>query len=208
MVREVLAVKREILFGDKEFQGFVSIGDRNFLRIILDNFEFKERTDELEHNKDFKQIIPYVWIIDPETKKVFAYRRASNEAYSEVRLRNKWSGGIGGHIDKETEEKAANPIMDAMNRELREEVSMERYPNPVIVGFVNYEGGDVERVHFAVVAIAETIENVKKGDDEMAECGFYSVDELEEMFSDENNQFEWYTKLSWPFVKDYVMSMK
>jgi len=166
------------------------------------------RGDELEHNPSLQQIIPYVWIINPETKQVFAYRRAADEKYTEKRLRNKWSCGIGGHIDRED---VQDPIIDAMMRELKEEVKiinpqtkMPEYPQPKIVGYLNDDANDVGKVHFGVVAIAETMHPVEKGDDEMAEGRMVSISELEKLFADPNNDIEEWTRLSWPFVKSYL----
>lgn len=201
MVKEALVVKREILFKDKYFEGFMPEKEYDYTFLILNNFHYHQRGDELEHNEALQQIIPYVWIVNLKTKKIFAYRRANNEKYAEKRLRNKWSCGVGGHIDKEDVE---NPMINAMMRELREEVKMLNYPQPKIIGYLNDDKGDVEKVHFGVVAIAETEEEVKKGDEEMAEGGFYHINELERMMGDKEIDFEGWTRISWPFVKEYL----
>lgn len=204
-IREILVVKREVLFNEHDFEGFLDVVKRDYIDRILKNYEYRERNDELESNPSFKQIIPYVWIVNPLSKKIFAYQRASGKKnYSERRLMNKWSCGVGGHIDRDSEEGTDNPITRAMMRELMEEVKMNKYPMPKIVGYLNYETDSVGQVHFGVVAIAETIERVEKGDNEMAHGKFYSVDELEEIFNDSRNEIETWTRTSWPFVKDYL----
>jgi predicted NUDIX family phosphoesterase len=207
MVREILVVKREDLFDNTPFTGFVSIEEKDFLAKILSKFEYRERSDELEKNCGFKQPIPYVWIVNPESKKVFAYQRASHKGYSEKRLRGKWSCGVGGHVDKSTEEFSENPIEDAMMREMQEEVVMSTYPDPKVIGFINLEENDVDKVHFGIVAIAETTDFVEKGDSETAQCKFYSVQELEELFVNPENEVENWTKVSWPLVKDYLSNL-
>ena len=206
MSREILVVKRDVLFGDKEFQGFLPFVEGDFISLILDNFEYRER-DDVEKDSSLQQPIPYVWIVNPFSKKVFAYRRASGKSYNEQRLKDKWSGGVGGHIDRDTEHASENPVLDAMMRELREEVLMDEYPTPKIVGYLNDDSNDVGKVHFGIVAIAETTEDVRKGDDEMVHGNFYSVGELEKIFSDSENNVETWTQLSWPFVRDYVNSL-
>ena len=199
--KEILVVKRETLFQGNEFHGFCPISNRDFSNTILSNFEFQER-EQMETNQDFQQVIPYVWIVNPQTKQVFAYRRAPDKKYDEARLRDKWSCGLGGHVDKETE--CQDPITKAMLRELKEEVTMSYIPNPKIIGFLNDDTNDVGKVHFGVVAVVETTEPVKKGDDEMTYGKFYSIEELEQTFANPKNDIETWTQLSWPFVKEYV----
>lgn len=205
MGKEALVVKRDVLFKEKEFHGFLPSDNFDFIPLILDNFEYHARGEELENNSGLQQIIPYVWIVNPLERKVFAYKRASGKQnYSETRLMNKISCGVGGHIDRED---SGNPIENAMMRELMEEVSMKEYPKPIILGYLNDDSDSVGKVHFGVVALAETIEDVAKGDDEMTEGRFYSISELEEMFNDPSNEVESWTRISWPFVKDYLQKL-
>lgn len=204
MVKEALVVNRDALFKKKYFHGFLPAHEYDYTPDIKKNLHYYPRGQELEHNASVKQIIPYVWIMNPRTKKVFAYRRANNEQYSEVRLRNKWSCGVGGHIEKEDGD---NPIHDAMMRELHEEVIMRNYPQPCIFGYVNYEYG-VELYHFGIVALAETDEEeIAMGDGEIAEGLFMSIAEIEYLFAQPENQIEMWTLLSWPLVKQYLLSL-
>jgi predicted NUDIX family phosphoesterase/thymidylate synthase ThyX len=204
MVQEILVVKRDTLFNNGDFHGFMPKERRDFSNLILQNFEYQERNDELENNPSIQQIIPYVWIMNPITGKVFIYQR-SNEG-GEGRLHNKYSGGVGGHIDKETEYYSQNPIVDAMMRELKEEVTMKNYPTPKFVGFLNDETEMVGRVHFGVVAIAETKEDVKPAE-HMSKGQFYSPEEIDRIFSDPNNVVETWTEISWPHIKQYVENL-
>lgn len=203
-IKEALVVKREHLFRDKYFQGFLPAQEHDYMSIILQEHIYHPRGDLLENNEMLQQIIPYVWIVNPLDKKVFAYRRAADQNYSEARLRNKWSCGLGGHIEQQD---SSDPIQLAMMRELMEEVKMDTYPSPRIVGYLKDDNGDVEKVHFGVVAIAETFGNVEKGDNEMAEGRFMSILEIETLFAHSDNQIEKWTSLSWPFVKDYLLSL-
>ena len=200
MGKEALVVKREILFEDKDFQGFLPSEENDFIQVILDNYFYHPRGDQLENNKDLQQIIPYVWIINSQTKKVLAYKRSSGKNYSEKRLMDKWSCGVGGHIEREDSQ---NPIIDAMMRELKEEVQMNDYPTPKIVGYLNDDSDSVGSVHFGIVALAETAQEVKKGDDEMAILHFLSIEEMDNLFSSPDVEIESWTKLSWPLNKNY-----
>lgn len=202
--RMIFVTPRKVLFEKKEFQGFCSAEENDFLKIIMSSFEFQER-GKMEEDPTFKQIIPYVWIVNPKTKGVFAYRRAPDQRYDEARLRDKWSCGLGGHIDQKNIS-SEDPITEAMLRELQEEVTMSSHSEPKVVGFLNDDENDVGRVHFGVVAVVHT-EEASKGDDEMVHGKFYSVEELENVFADLNNNVESWTKLSWPFVKEYVQRL-
>lgn len=203
MAREILGVKREVLFRDNYFEkGFVSLNDKDFLSLINNNFEYRERTDELEHNSEFKQIIPYVWIVNKEGK-VFAYRRdkRNSQEYKEKRLHGKWSCGLGGHIDKGDDEE--NIVFNAMLRELREEVVMQGTYFPKIIGFFNDDTDSVGKVHFGVLAVVEASGEVKHAEnDEVTEEKFVFPAELEMMMENEN--FESWTKVSWGLVKRYL----
>ena len=223
MSKATLVVKRDILFSERYFQGFLDADEHDYISKVLENYEYYIRGDELENNSSLQQVIPYVWVINPKEKKVFAYKRASGKQnYSETRLMDKISCGVGGHIDREdsdvkmlehfehpkvqhkTQGLSNNPIEKAMMRELMEEIVMKEYPKPKIVGYLNDDSDSVGRVHFGIVAVAETTADVKKGDNEMAHGRFYSIDELERLFSDTNYEVESWTRISWPFVKNYL----
>ena len=199
--REILVVKKHILFPESNFQGFMPIIDRNFLETILSEFEYQERNDDLERSPYFQQIIPYVWIVNKKRKEIFLYQRSAKGG--EERLHNKYSGGVGGHIDKNTEELSKDPITDAMMRELKEEVIMNFYPAPKFIGFIKDDSNEVGLVHFGVVAIAETDEDVRPAED-MSSGKFYTIDEIDHLFSNPKNIVETWTSLSWPFIKKYL----
>src|SRR3989344_4176213 len=114
-LREALVVKRETLFKDKYFQGFLPAQEYDFMSAILKSYEYHPRGNLLENNEFLQQVIPYVWIVNSREKKVFVYRRSARESYGEARLRNKWSCGLGGHIQRQDE---GDPIRSAMMREL------------------------------------------------------------------------------------------
>jgi predicted NUDIX family phosphoesterase len=203
MPKEALVVPRDVLFKDKHFEGFLPFKEHNYIPKILEHYEYHPRGDELEHNATLQQIIPYVWLINTNTKKVFAYKRIPGKGdYVEKRLMNKFSCGLGGHIDKED---SANPVTNAMMRELEEEIVMKAYPQPTVVGYVNLEY-DVHSVHFGIVAIAETHETDITCADGVKEGAWYTAEELEAAFNHPDNQVEEWTTTSWPFVKDYLLS--
>ncbi len=203
MPREALVVKRDILFKDKHFEGFLKAQEFDFIGVILKNYFYCERGDKLEHDMSLQQIIPYVIIINKKAGKVFAYRRASDEKYTETRLRNKWSLGIGGHIERKDDK---DPIESGMMRELKEEVKMQKYPNPKIIGYINDDKGDVEKVHFGVAAIVDTEQEVSKGDEEMAHGEFYTLEDFENILANQENELEGWSIIAWPVIKNILNS--
>lgn len=200
MPKEALVVDTDVLFRDYHFEGFLPIEEYDFITPILENYSYKVRGEELEHDSLLQQIIPYVWLVNRDKKKVFAYTRIPGKEYVEKRLMQKFSCGLGGHIDREDSE---NPIINAMNRELREEIIMNNYPKPDLVGYVNLEH-DVHEVHFGIVAIADTKETDITSADGVKEGGWYTISEIEQAFTDPTKDVEEWTRVCWPFVKDYL----
>lgn len=200
MGREILVVKKDILFQNKVFTGFLSLQEYDYMPTILAQHDYRERTDELEHDDTWQQPIPYVWLIKSSTKQVFLYKRAITGG--EARLHNRYSGGIGGHIDKDTEETSRNPIVDAMMRELREELVLRTYPEPTIIGFLKYHTG-VEAVHFGIVALAQTEETPTPADG-MADGRWYSITEADTLMQDQQTLADPWTRGSWPIIKQYL----
>ena len=89
---------------------------------ILDNHGFMPR-DEAEYDFEHKQIIPYVVVHHKDN--YLLLQRTSNQ--SEKRLHNKFSLGIGGHINPVSSMKYENIIIDSMYRELNEEVQVNEH---------------------------------------------------------------------------------
>jgi predicted NUDIX family phosphoesterase len=203
MGEDILVVKRELLFKDKSFEGFLPLADFDYFSVIMGNFEYQTRTEELEHNKEWQQPTTYVWIINPQTKNVFLYKRSKTG--NEGRLYDKYSGGVGGHIDKVTEEYSKNPIMDAMVRELKEEVSMNEYPLPEVIGFIKLLGG-IEEFHFGIVGLAKTTQEVEPAED-MAFGKFYSLEEASSILESSQTNVERWTLASWPHIKKIITNL-
>jgi|TARA_Y100000310_G_C20545124_1_gene745209 predicted NUDIX family phosphoesterase len=202
---KILVVKTEDLFKDHHFEGFMPIDEKDYIDYVLNNHYYEERNEDLENNPEHTQIIPYVWIINPLLKKVFIYQRSLGKDYQETRHINKYSGGVGGHVDEE--EHGGDPIVHAMNRELKEELIMNEYPDAKFIGYINDDSDMYNKVHFAVVGLAETHEDVQPTDDGIKSGSFYSVEEIEQLFEDPNSEVETWTKLSWPHVKKHIQNL-
>ena len=104
--------------------------------------EFLPRPD-MELDPGYRQIIPYVAVTRGD--EVFATRRLS--AGGEARLHGKLSLGVGGHIERGDDETREGILMRALEREVAEEVGVERVVSLTPLGVINEEGDEVGRVH-------------------------------------------------------------
>ncbi len=172
------------------FQGFDSNVNR-YLPVILDpkNNSFMARA-QAETNPDFKQIIPYVVITDG--KSILHYVRGKKAG--EQRLVAKGSVGIGGHInDVDYKEPLLafnkEPLLastfgnqefqDAVEREVREELSIQGVFDAKPIGFINDDSTEVGRVHFGVVHVLFCMpDKIKKNEQVITQVEFIPIDEL------------------------------
>lgn len=203
----IMVVERGLLFGDDYFQGFRPQHEVDFESRILKHFTYIKR-GLAEQDPAYKQPIGYSIIVNPVSKKIFAYQRSSHDAkYGEKRLQGKWSWGVGGHIDKiDTDSK--NPINASVLRELDEEVEMGKKVKPKILGYINDDLTDVGRVHFGIVNIFETDSKaVKPKDDEIDNGAMRSIAELEKICSSPTFTVEEWSKIALGPLKLYLESL-
>jgi predicted NUDIX family phosphoesterase len=146
-----------------------------------------------ERNPNFKQPIGYAIILNPFTKKIFAYQRSiRDQEYSEKRLQGKWSWGIGGHI--EPSDIKGNPIRESLLREIEEEVYLKEglYGKPKVLGYIYHDFG-IHKVHFGILYLVKTSGNViPKG--EMSQGRFMTLKELEEICLSKDCEVEEWSK--------------
>ena len=119
---------------------------------ILENHGFMLR-NEAEYNFEHKQIIPYVVVHHKD--KYLLLQRTSNQ--SEKRLHNKYSLGIGGHINPVSSMKYENIIIDSMYRELNEEVQVNDHGTLNFAGIINDDSNSVSKVHLGLLYILEVL---------------------------------------------------
>src|SRR5271154_266677 len=164
------------------FQGFSADVDR-YLPAILDkkNNSFQPRA-QAETNPGFKQIIPYVVVTDG--KSILHYVRGKKAG--EQRLVAKGSIGIGGHInDIDYKEPllaftfGRHEFQDAVEREVREELSIQGEFNAKPIGLINDDSTEVGRVHLGVVHVLFcTPDKVKKNEQVITQVEFVPIAEL------------------------------
>ncbi|MBN1593614.1 MAG: phosphoesterase [Candidatus Coatesbacteria bacterium] len=110
-------------------------------------FRFVDR-DSAENDPSLKQIIPYM-IVRTDSA-ILLLKRLRKQ--SEQRLWDKYSIGIGGHLNPADGETDFMDILECgMDRELNEELEIFFSFEPEIVGCINDDDTDVGSVHFGIV---------------------------------------------------------
>src|SRR2546421_10392715 len=110
-VESVLCVRRDDIFPDGAWHGFVSAGLERHQQVIRERHFFKPRA-EVEDDPTYQQIIPYV--VFHHGDKYFLTHRL--RASAERRLRKQYSLGIGGHINP-GDLSGGDPLADGAKRE-------------------------------------------------------------------------------------------
>lgn len=138
----------------------------------------------LEFDDNYLQIIPYIVLMTSDGR-IGIYRRTSKGG--EARLHNKWSVGFGGHItlsDIVTDESgwilAKETILNAGEREVREEVTVSDIYSTSVLGFIYDSKDEVGRVHLGIAMLWRTKNNsyLLPNEDHITECKFVHIDQL------------------------------
>lgn len=154
----VLCFERKLLEEIGLFQG-LSPEVEKYLPVVTSSSRliYLNRS-EAEHDKRYKQLIPYVLLI--HNGRILRYRRGRGG--QETRLHGLYSVGIGGHISDEDHGLFSKDLgyRDGMRREIMEEVAVEEVKESA-VAVINDDSTEVGAVHFGVVHIMEVAkENV------------------------------------------------
>jgi predicted NUDIX family phosphoesterase len=146
---QVLCVKREDIFPDGAWHGFVSDGLERHQQVIREKHFFMTRA-KVEDDPSYQQIIPYVVFRHGDHYFLTHRLRAS----SEKRLRKQYSLGVGGHINPGDLD-AGDPIQDGLKREWEEEVVYDGAFEARLIGLLNDESAPVSKVHLGVVFLVD-----------------------------------------------------
>lgn len=182
---KIWCLKKELLFQDGSFSGYIDYTLCNFFYEIVYSRQYELRSF-LEQNNRYKHFIIYIVILNEKQDQVFGYIRQG----SEKRLTGQWSIGIGGHV-------AASDLdlRSAAIRESDEELDMKIDRSLInLEGFVNIESNPVNRVHFGIVFKYISDGNVKLKGSENKSGMWLSADDLESM------QFEDWSEIIKPVV--------
>lgn len=154
MIDEVIiAVPRDVIKDllDEQPFGFI---DQNLIKLytlILNNTISINRLTA-ETDETFKQLIPYV-LIKNQSNYLLTKR---NKKQTEVRLHDKMSIGLGGHINPVDSSEKFDLIIGGLFREIQEEISITDFAYPQFIGFINDDISEVGRVHLGLLFEIET----------------------------------------------------
>lgn len=145
-----------------------------FRRLMASDLLFYLDREIAEKTPDYKQIIPYT--LFRQGGKYFAYQRTKKGG--ESRLHDKWSLGVGGHINPR-DGKGKVGYLNAFWRELDEEVEFcfkhgicSEMVKENIVGLLYDPSNEVGKVHFGVVHLIDLDPHVvMKTFDPALDCG-------------------------------------
>ncbi len=155
-----MSVKAEKLGRHLEQEGLVTEGTAEILRLILDNYEFVPR-DLAEVDASFRQIIPYV-LIRKDGKFLLSERLKKQ---TETRLHGKLSLGTGGHINP-ADTISGDVLHAGLERELSEEVFVEKTLNLRFLGIINDYSSEVSFYHLGLLYLLDA-----EGDVHIRETG-------------------------------------
>lgn len=172
----MLVVPRAAFEAVGAFNG-VRLNAQDYLNAFFGNgvAHYMDR-DEAEQNPQFKQIIAYA--IFCHEGRVLAYARTAKGG--ESRLHDKWSLGIGGHI---------NPIdgladnldtyLAGVEREIREEIAFSGTATQHIYAVINDDTNEVGSVHLGIVHRFELDSaEVQPLEKKLADLKFCTLEEL------------------------------
>jgi predicted NUDIX family phosphoesterase len=128
----------------------VGIPAVNILDRIRHNTIWKERS-MMEENENYRQVIPYILVQNRDTGMFLLSRRTSKQ--EEARLHDKYSIGIGGHIDFHDPYLSNRVIItEAAHRELQEETGWVTDGDSLLFqGIILTDTEPVDRVHVGIL---------------------------------------------------------
>ena len=174
-VEHVLVVPTLLFREVGYFQGFCTEVDP-YLKTLLDPayISFRPR-DQMEIDPSFKQLIPYC--LFRHGGELFHYKRGKLQG--EGRLHSKRSIGVGGHISSQDKNLFGSLYIEAMHREIAEEVHLETTYSDRCVGLLNDDETEVGRVHLGIVHIFDLdAPKVRPREKSMLQSGFAPAEEL------------------------------
>ena len=149
----VLCVRREALPQEwLQLETALKLSEKTLFDILQEAGGAFRLRSQVESDRRWKQIIPYVLMWVPRENLVGCYARRGSEA----RLHGLESVGIGGHvIEADARGFEANPyaaVRHGMMREISEEFEVfSEFSTPAFCGVINEEHSAVGEVHLGLV---------------------------------------------------------
>ena len=141
---QVLVLPRDRVPGGCDFTG-IRAADEAALEVLRHAVRESGRylpRPSAEVDPDYKQLIPYLVLRDGG--RYFLMRRT--RAGGDARLHDRWSIGVGGHVNPED-----GGLAGGLVREWHEEVVADFVPDFELVGLLNDDTTDVGSVHLGAV---------------------------------------------------------
>jgi len=196
----IYAVPRVELFsGGRGFNGFKSITEVRDLRLGFEknivNYGDFYSPEELEHNRAYKQVIPYCALLDVDKKTIFSYKRGKGEP----RLEGKWSIGIGGHIHPIKIAEPENLLKASLIRRVSQEVDVGmRVMGLRPLGYINCEDSeDVDKYHIGILFLKEVYDchDIKIKSPNLLHGKFRTLDDIQKIMK--HQDFEDWSQISY-----------
>lgn len=201
----IYAVERNDLFKNRFPHGFLpSVKDHeeelcHFLNQIEYNGFFIQRSPA-EKRSQFKQIIPYIFLV--YENRLFEVKRRSSQ--EEERLHGMASLGLGGHINPVDESSSSSVSIQSditsslpsvlktgFERELEEEAKIDTTYSAEFAGIINDDTNEVGTVHFGAVFRVELDKpNIEIRESDKMVGSFQSLDQLLEKQENAPESFE------------------
>src|SRR6516164_2303878 len=150
----VLVVRRSLLESLGLFQGLQFQVNRYLAAMLARENNFFAPRSSAEADPSLKQIIPYAILV--ASGKVLRYKRGKKSG--ERRLVAKGSIGIGGHMNDRDEGLFAldrDAYLAGVQREIEEELIVERPRSNRIVALLNDDSTEVGQVHLGIVHLVD-----------------------------------------------------
>lgn len=177
MVEHVLVVDRDKLLSGKPLpHGLKKTGLKPLIERIYKFGRFVNRP-YAENNPDLKQIIPYM-LMTHQDRYFLLHRRATQ---TEQRLHNKYSLGVGGHINPIKGMRSIRGIIEkGLERELHEELSVKCPYRHKLVAYLNDDSNPVGQVHLGLIYTVDVKDGakVKVAETELMEGQFVARAEI------------------------------
>lgn len=180
---DILVILRERVFtpGMPVSQFIDGPGLEKQLEVVIMTYgAFLPRTEELELDERYKQVIPYL-IMQAEVDGTFLVAHRTY-AGSDTRLHGSAFIGLGGHTQAEDVE--GQPFATWWKREFDEEVFYGGHePHaPTFLGMVNSEVTSVSKVHLGLVYLFQVEKTIQlKETAKMEIKGWYTLEECAEL---------------------------
>lgn len=176
---KVLVVERKVFDELGAFNGLCFDADRYMKRLFSPNVSRFMPRPAAEKDPSYKQLIPYVLMTCGD--KYLTYVRGKRAG--ETRLVAKRSMGIGGHINPVDDRSllgGSATYLDAVAREVDEEVSVETPYRDHVVALLNDDTNEVGQVHLGIVHCwVLDAPAVTKREQMITQMEFLSVSELQ-----------------------------